>query len=134
MSPFREGPLLPMTAVVESKPKSRGWIGVDLDGTLAKWEPPYDIWQIGEPIEPMLERVKLWLDKGQEVRIVTARVAPQRMEPNFPVLQEGMIHAWCMTHFGCILPVTCQKTFDMIVLYDDRAIPVETNTGRILIT
>ena len=53
---------------------TNGWIGVDLDGTLAY----YDQWRgalhIGEPIPLMLERVKRWLDEGKDVRIFTARV------------------------------------------------------------
>ena len=43
---------------------NNGWIGVDLDGTLAY----YDGWQgidhIGEPILPMLNRVTKWLEQG----------------------------------------------------------------------
>lgn len=42
----------------------QGWIGVDLDGTLAH----YDGWKgadhIGEPIPAMVERVKQWLSEG----------------------------------------------------------------------
>lgn len=49
---------------------NRGWIGVDLDGTLAH----YDGWKgethIGKPIPLMLARVKRWLAEGKEVRIV----------------------------------------------------------------
>ena len=51
----------------------RGWIGVDLDGTLAE----YHGWNgsIGKPIAPMVDRVKRWLAEGVEVRIMTARVS-----------------------------------------------------------
>ena len=56
---------------------SRGWIGVDLDGTLAE----YNGWQgpanIGAPIPAMVERVKAWLEEGRDVRIFTARVGPR---------------------------------------------------------
>lgn len=49
---------------------NRGWIGVDLDGTLAH----YDKWigpeHIGEPIAPMVDRVRAWLGQGIEVRIL----------------------------------------------------------------
>lgn len=52
---------------------NKGWIGVDLDGTLAH----YDGWKgpehIGAPIPAMVERVKAWLAEGKEVRISTAR-------------------------------------------------------------
>jgi len=101
-----------------------GWIGVDLDGTLAY----YDGWKssshIGDPIPRMAERVRKWLAKGQEVRIVTARAgAPELIAP---------VQAWCLKHFGIELPVTDRKDFGMIALYDDRAVQVEYNTGRII--
>jgi hypothetical protein len=51
-----------------------GWVGVDLDGTLATyntWEGPE---HIGEPIPEMVERVKAWRRDGRAVRIFTARV------------------------------------------------------------
>ena len=52
---------------------NKGWIGVDLDGTLAY----YDQWRgehhVGEPILPMLDRVKKWLSEGREVRICSWR-------------------------------------------------------------
>ncbi len=52
-----------------------GWIGVDLDGTLAQ----YDGWKgpdnIGDPIPLMVGRVKEWLEAGHEVRVFTARVS-----------------------------------------------------------
>ena len=52
-----------------------GWIGVDLDGTLAQ----YGGWNgglIGDPVPLMLQRVKEWIADGKDVRIMTARVAP----------------------------------------------------------
>jgi hypothetical protein len=39
------------------------WIGVDLDGVLAKmegWNGPYEI---GEPVPAMVDRVKKWLEE-----------------------------------------------------------------------
>ena len=56
-------------------PDGGGWRGVDLDGTLAY----YDHWispsHIGPPIPVMQQRVKDWLEKGDQVAIVTARVS-----------------------------------------------------------
>src|SRR5260370_1562028 len=51
--------------------ENEGWIGTDLDGTLAK----YSGWSedIGEPIGPMISKVKRWLAEGKEGRILTAR-------------------------------------------------------------
>ena len=37
-----------------------------------------------------------------------------------------------MKHIGQELEVTCTKDFGMIELWDDRAIRVEKNTGKII--
>ena len=102
-----------------------GWIGVDLDGTLAH----YEGWQdgaIGEPVPEMVVRVKRWLAEGREVRIVTARAA------NGPVAVEA-IQRWCAEHLGVVaIHITDRKDFQMVELWDDRVIRVEANTGRVL--
>lgn len=113
----------------------KGWIGVDLDGTLAK----YDGWRdgIGEPVLGMVLRVQKWLDDGLDVRIVTARVAATGLVSPMGVLddeafaskQQQMIEDWCFTHIGRVLPVTASKDMYMLELWDDRAIQVELNTG-----
>ena len=106
----------------------RGWIGVDLDGTLAH----YDKWvgpeHIGKPIAPMVELVKHWLATGKRVKIFTARVA----EPEEARLALPAIEAWCEAHIGQVLEVTRSKDFQMVELYDDRCVQVEHNTGRII--
>jgi hypothetical protein len=116
-----------------------GWIGVDLDGTLAV----YHDWQtngynIGDPIEPMGDRVHDWTAKGIEVRIITARVAAcgQKNEwgtcddQEFADGQRVLIQEWCQKHLGWTPVVTATKDMNMIELWDDRARRVETNTGR----
>lgn len=106
-----------------------GWIGVDLDRTLAH----YDAWQgeehIGEPIPAMLARVKVWLEQGVEVRIFTARVSntPERGRSIEAIT--AIIQDWCEKHVGVRLPVTNAKDYGMIELWDDRAVQVEPNTG-----
>jgi hydroxymethylpyrimidine pyrophosphatase-like HAD family hydrolase len=111
-----------------------GWIGVDLDGTLALYKG--EVKSIGDPIPLMAERVRAWLDQGVDVRIVTARVAshPYDSELNkvFIAEQTQLIQDWTEKHFGVRLPVTASKDFAMIELWDDRAVRVEMNTGRIL--
>lgn len=109
-----------------------GWIGVDLDGTLAF----YDQWRgsdhIGKPIPTMIERVKAWLSEGQEVRIVTARVSstPESVKKQRDAaISMITIQDWCLAQFGQMLPVVCVKDFAMIELWDDRAVQVERNTG-----
>lgn len=107
---------------------STGWVGVDLDGTLAyydKWDGPESI---GAPIEPMVERVKLWLRQGIDVRIFTARVANLRSPELAHV--EMAIEDWCRKHLGKAIPITCMKDFHLVELWDDRAIRVITNTGE----
>lgn len=121
----------------------KGWIGVDLDGTLAH----YDGWvaptHIGAPVPLMLERVKGWLAEGREVRIFTARIWPVAlsvpgssgsgaarfmMGPD-PSEAIDTIRAWCIEHVGQDLAITCVKDYGMVVLYDDRAVQVKPNTG-----
>ena len=110
----------------------RGWIGVDLDGTLAH----YDGWQgpehIGDPIPPMAFRVRKWLEEGKDVRILTARVShdgtPQRVLD--AELARLAIEDWCSEHFGQTLLITCCKDYAMVELWDDRCIQVEPNTGK----
>lgn len=110
------------------------WIGVDLDGTLAK----YDGWQgpdhIGEPIPLMVARVKKWLSDGIEVKIFTARMTqftdlttgkPADIEP-----VRNIIEDWCKKHIGQRLEVTNVKDYGMIELWDDRAVGVVPNTGE----
>lgn len=114
---------------------SSGWIGVDLDGTLAK----YDGWKgpgiIGEPVPAMVRRVKAWIVEGREVRIFTARVSnPSRTATRASEVGVEMsaIHEWCRKHIGRPLAVTCEKDYAMQMLYDDRCVQVEPNTGRLI--
>jgi hypothetical protein len=115
-----------------------GWIGVDLDGTLARYEHGQGIDTIGEPIAPMVKRVQEWIDKGIDVKVVTARVAAQGGSNSdgivddleFATAQRTMIQDWCLEHIGTMLYVTATKDFMMIELWDDRAVRVVTNTGE----
>lgn len=112
----------------------KGWIGVDLDGTLAY----YDTWRgnehVGDPIPAMLDRVKSWLGSGKNVKIFTARVSPQAVKLNGQTLEQtrAPIEAWLIKHLGRPLEITHEKDMAMIELWDDRAVSVELNTGRIL--
>ena len=100
-----------------------GWIGVDLDGTLARYEGWRGIEHIGEPVKPMVERVRNWLAEGREVRIFTARAWGN--EPD----AVKFIQDWAEEHIGERLAVTCEKDYAMIELWDDRAIRVRVNEG-----
>lgn len=120
------------------KPK---WVGVGLDGTLAKYTGQLD-GSIGEPIGPMVDRVKKWLAEGRDVRIFTARVAwngPYVETDRGPVPchtfiehQRETIYRWCEEVFGRRLPITATKDFLTEELWDDRAVRVEHNTGKLI--
>ena len=115
-----------------------GWIGVDLDGTLALTVS--NTREIGAPIAPMLARVHDWLDQGLEVRIVTARVGASGVTLRDGTVddqcnaerQRALIGAWCVEHIGQALPITHGKDVMMVELFDDRARQVETNTGMLI--
>lgn len=108
-----------------------GWIAVDLDGTLAHYDGWRGITHIGEPIPAMAARVRTWIQEGKDVRIFTARVGPQRFDvPEEIATIQAAIEGWCVEHLGKALPVTCQKDFGMIELWDDRCVQVIPNTGR----
>ena len=111
--------------------RTHGWIGVDLDGTLAKSLKLRAAEHIGGPINRMVKRVKKWLAEGQEVRIFTSRVNPnhRRIEA---LRARAAIEAWSKRHLGRALPVTHEKDWNMMLLFDDRARQVERNTGRVL--
>lgn len=104
----------------------KGWIGVDLDGTLAF----YDGWvgpaHIGAPVTTMLKRVRQWIEQGIEVRIVTARVSPGKEDS-----QEcrTAIEKWVAKHIGSELEITHEKDHLMQELWDDRCVQVVPNTG-----
>lgn len=132
---------------------NKGWIGVDLDGTLAE----YHGWQgpehIGAPVASMVAMVKHALAAGHEVRIFTARITPFNqcirsahdldrirsavpLEKRTPRLLEAhkagkAIFKWCVQHIGTPLTITNVKDYDLFELWDDRAISVEKNTGKL---
>jgi hypothetical protein len=98
------------------------WIGVDLDGTLARdlGRPGSD--EIGEPVQPMLDRVKQWLAEGKTVKIFTARASVPSQIP--------LIKQWLSDYGLPDLEVTNSKDFGMTELWDDRCVAVAHNTGE----
>jgi hypothetical protein len=102
---------------------SDGWIGVDLDGTLAAYNGWKGVDHIGAPITTMVRRVQKWLADGKRVKIFTARVH------NTPEAADA-IRVWCRQHIGQVIEVTNVKDYAMIELWDDRAVQVIPNTGE----
>lgn len=113
---------------VEGDEPGVAWIGVDLDGTLASWSSgemaEYGLTHIGPPVPEMAARVKAWLAQGIVVKVLTARVSG-----NAPPAVREAIEAWTEEHLGTRLEVTCSKDYNMLELWDDRAVQVVCNTG-----
>lgn len=100
----------------------RGWIGVDLDGTLAEYHGWRGAGHIGDPIPAMMARVRKWIAAGVTVKIFTARATlPEQIPP---------VQAWLEQHGLPPLEVTNVKDFGMVELWDDRCIQVRPNTGE----
>lgn len=100
---------------------SKGWIGVDLNGTLAEYMPWKDGKLAGRMLAPMKYRVQKWLAQGYEVRIFTARADEQK---TIVAVQE-----WLTANGLPALAVTNVKDRYMVELWDDRVVQVEPNTG-----
>lgn len=103
-----------------------GWIGVDLDGTLAEYH-GWGSGEIGDPVPLMLQRVIGWLNNHQDVRIFTARASASGTDYTDQI---RAIEEWCEKHIGRKLPTTNRKDFGMIELWDDRCVQVIPNTGQ----
>jgi hypothetical protein len=107
-----------------------GWIGVDLDGTLAQYEGWVGPEHVGKPIPRMVERVKRWLAEGKNVKIMTARANPEGFKGSEDSARAMIaIQQWCKEHLGRVLPITYKKDYAMYELWDDRAVQVIPNTG-----
>ena len=109
------------TITLQSR-KNTGWIGVDLDGTLAYYDPEF--YGIGEPVELMKARVLEWVKNGLRVKIFTARAFDPSQIPD--------VQKWLKINGFPDLEVTNIKDFGMMKLFDDRAVEVKMNTGKIL--
>ncbi len=100
------------------------WIGFDLDGTLAYQEEGQND-TIGQPIMHMVYMVKDYVEKGYDVRIFTARAGSQD--------EIKKVNAWLKDNGMEGVTVTNVKEQGMIMLFDDKAIRVEHNTGNLCV-
>ena len=115
------------------------WIGVDLDGTLFEYH-EWIAWnKFGKPIPKMMERVKAWVAGGQRVKIFTARVCGpankvckvSRAEITVEMMRSAIQDLLEQSGLPR-LEVTAEKDYNMVELWDDRAIQVVPNTGLTL--
>lgn len=107
-----------------------GWVGVDLDGTLMEYDQWEGLFHFGQPIAPTVEFVRSLLSVGHDVRIVTGRARRAELDGAFPRFEEAVM-LWTEKHLGRALPLAA-KDHKMIALLDDRAIQIESNTGRLV--
>ena len=102
-----------------------GWVGFDLDGVLAY---QYDQFKgpqvIGPPIPQMIKRLKDHINKGHDCRILTARAY-------YGDQSIGYVKKWLKDNGLPDLPITNEKDGQMKILYDDRRVNVQENTGKI---
>lgn len=107
------------------------WIGFDLDGTLAK----YDGWKgmdhIGDPVDTMVIIAKMLHKIGKKIKVLTARVAP-RDDGEGGDKAKKYVEEWCKKNLGFVPEITYEKDASMAALFDDRAVAVEQNTGKVL--
>jgi hypothetical protein len=105
------------------------WVGIDLDATLATYEGWKGPLSIGRPIQSTVDFVKDLVAAGIQVKIFTARVAPQKEDNNYNACRLA-IEEWCVAHLGFSLPVTHAKDHLLHCFLDDKAIQVIPNTGE----
>lgn len=117
-----------LTAVQSAKAKDQAHIAVDLDKTLAEMKGPFKgPTVIGKPIPEMVDRVKKMLADGEDVRIFTARVSDDPKS-----IARAAIEAWLHKNIGQSLPITDKKDHLTTKIYDDRAVGVVPNTGKLV--
>lgn len=111
--------------------KEEEWIGFDLDGTLAKYDGWKGIEHIGDPVDTMVIIAKLLHRIGKKIKVLTARVAP-RDDGEGGDKAKKYVEAWCRKNLGFVPEITYEKDASMAALFDDRAVAVEQNTGKVL--
>lgn len=123
--------VVPASYRYKAKERPRDWEGFDLDGTLAHWDRSLGILGIGEPLKVMASKARRAIAEGVDVRIFTARVAPESLEYYGLTLAEteAAIEAWCIKHLGRKIPITCRKDIGMRTVHDDASTEVIFNRG-----
>lgn len=111
-----------VNALLDSEDEE-GWIGVDLDGTLAKYNGYKGATKIGEPIPKMVARIRRWVGHGKKVKIFTARADDEK--------SVNAIKKWLKDNELPDLEITNLKDHHMTELWDDKAVAVKKNTGEV---
>ncbi len=99
----------------------KAWIGVDLDGTLAKFKTWKGLKHVGRAIPSMVARIKRWQAAGYTVKIITARAT---LPESIPAIQK-----WLRKQGLERVEVSSRIDMHMVELWDDRAVHVRQNSG-----
>lgn len=104
------------------------WVGIDFDGTWSStdnpghFEPPYPL---GRAVPQMTYKVRIMMKAGIRVRLFTARAgSPEAVE---------RLRDWMRREIGEVLEVTDKKDYNLLRFYDDRALQVIPNLGRVVV-
>ena len=108
----------------------KAWWGFDVDKTAFVDEGGTRGGVIGEPIMPIIRRIKHFLRTGRKVNIVTARVHPSEPDREEQVLTVSRaLDAVLGPEMASKIGIRSDKDRHMIDLYDDRAMQVIPNKG-----
>jgi hypothetical protein len=102
----------------------RYWIGFDFDSTLAMYHDHPE--KLGKPISGVIKIAKSYIKRGITCKVFTARAKDASSA------QIKRIQDWTQKYLGKRLAVINEKDPFMIALYDDKAIQVEPNSGKVL--
>ena len=121
-------------ASMESKVQMpEGWVGFDLDGTIAQYT-TFQGWdKIGPPVPGFVNLIKKLRALGVQCKILTARASAESRALNDITFEqvEKVIQDWTEKYIGERLPVVTEKGAAMICFFDDSAIQVDKNTGNL---
>ena len=108
----------------------KGWVGVDADKTLFEYNSgSFRVDIFGKPIPQMVARIRMHIEDGDEVRLFTARVA----DPDWESRGKKAWEQISQYLFGTVLEATNIKDYEMVLLYDDKAVQIIPNTGELAI-
>lgn len=109
----------------------RKTIAVDWDGVMVEYHGYEGPAVFGPSIQPMVDNVKSWLAEGHEVIVHTSRVS---LEHNIDsVMKSSGAIRKRLQEMGlpATLKITANKYTRISEFWDDRAVEMEKNTGRV---
>ena len=110
-----------------------GWVGFDLDGTIAQYT-TFQGWDhIGPPVPGFVNLIKKLRAFGIPCKILTARASAESRALNDITFEqvEKVVQDWTEKYIGERLPVVTEKSASMICFFDDSAVQVNKNMGTL---